>query len=599
MCKAGMIHFKLLFDTITYMAKAYDPEKLDAWISNAIKSNKGGILTPTALARAIGVDEKVVTKRVRANGAIRRHMERQTREWLDTLDDKEFLEYYSKPAEFPGLPRYAKEIMWERLDGIILRAIESIEGTPTEKALGRAIGISPMTVASRIDANKVLEKGAEGKWEKWAGGMGQKEFLKEYSRGITNRAREYAKRVIWKRLDRIILEKIEKSREGPNARALERALGIGQKAITTRIGANAELWIAYQRAKGLTSDQAVELSLERNDESKAFTDALARRLRHLSAYREMVGLIRCFGDLMENAVSCVSMYPGALAKAARELGTGLRSNHVPMKEFWKAQAVDIPACDTVVVHRLHRLPEKGLNLLFGKIRELYGENPKLSIITTHSMHYSASEEFLSAMAGRGFGLEESGVVKIGSPGSKILESYGVPPDGLKRMGRKVSWEFSVLVFRIGGGKGEGTIPGLTMSPSLGNGTPGISSRAEEVDIPEGMCRELSARLFPSVAVAASSPFIVEIISGGRKRALVGFDMKPGKKNMIEIEFYPNAPAANYRKIAHMLATEPLYRERLGVKPGKVHRVHKVRLLQCIRVMDKMQLKTRYAQKRGR
>lgn len=527
-----------------------------------------GVPTGNTLADALGVSGPALNRFIKKNPNVKERVEGRGREWLDGLSDEELLKGYSGGTWKKGLPEYAREMVKERVKGIIRGTIQRFDGIPTVKALSRLFGVSETTILEYIKDCPIAQEMKE-RGDKWLDGLSDEELIKAYSK--SGWASDSVKEKIQKRVDGILLKAIHGYEGKPNASILERILGISLSAVIRRINANETIWLTYHAKRGLTPDQAVELALERGENSEGFRKALNERLRNLSAMREMIGVIRCFSDLMQKAVACISLYPDPLTKAAEEIGDKMESAYVDMAPLRKGKAAGIPECGTLLVHGLHRLPEEGINALFTEIRSLYAEHPELSIIATHSTRYVASEGFIESLVRCGFSLENSGMILMGAPDEETLESYGVPKEDLWRVRRKVSGEFGVMELKVEAECGAARIPCLEKAPS-GNGDSSILPEAEAIDVPTGVGKELIARFLPDAVVVSPEPFMVEIMDGGKPCALVGFDMDPGKKNVVEVIPYPDSPSENYRGIARRLATQLGLRRKLGVKSNSIKRV---------------------------
>ncbi|MBN2122232.1 hypothetical protein JW721_04220 [Candidatus Micrarchaeota archaeon] len=546
-----------------------------------------GIPAARALAREllkgtppIKINWSTVNKLCREDAEVGMKMEAKTQEWIAGLGKPEFLKAYSSVV-WSNLSEDSKGMLRSRLDSILLEEIERYDGVPDGTNLGAILGIKNTTVHRRARANPEVKMKMEERAKNWLESLGEKEFLERCSVGAwTANLPEYAKEVVQKRYEDIILREIMRSGSAPNFVSLGNTIGIHGSTVMRHIESSEKLWFAYQQTRGLSRDQAVELAIQRGEKSEAISRAISERLRHLSASREIIAIGRCFGDLLEKLVSCVSLYPDIVSVAAKEGEINMSATHVPMNPFRRGEGQEIPGCGTVLVHGLHRLGGVGINVLFRKIRELYAEHPELSIITTHSKRYSLTEAFLEAMELNGFIFKESGSLRVESPDSETLESYGVAAEDVGRMSNKLTREINVGLFSMGKVKGRVLIPELEKA-LYDEGGSGITRQFEGMDVPEGIGRELRARFFPNLEVIAGDPFVVEVLHSGRACSLIGFDMHPKRARAVEVEVFPGAPAAEYRKIARLLATNMGFRRELGVVPNKLTAV---RLKACRQAM---------------
>lgn len=327
--------------------------------------------------------------------------------------------------------------------------------------------------------------------------------------------------------------------------------------------------MAYYQKQGHTPDQAVELALERNEESRAAQKALSMRLRDLHAYREMIGIIRCFGDLLVDRIAEVSLYPEPLSKAAKETGVTLEVVHSPLQPFKQGKETDIAKANVVVVQGLHRVAAESATKLFRKVHESLGRSR--TVIVTYSPKYDKVEGFLEAAHTNGFELQESGTVFIETPPDVILLSHGVEPSDLGKVRRKLAGESKVLVFRTISAVEAIPIPSL-VKMQVSEGTRIVDSDAEPINTPDGIEKVLSAKFFEDSVVLPSAPFIVDVMHARKPVAVIGYDVHPHRKNALETEVKPDAPPKDYRRIARDLAKNIKERQKAGVMPGQISKV---------------------------
>lgn len=545
-------------------AKGIVHARFDALILDEIRKSEG---VPNAkdLGEVFGVDRNTISGRLEANHPLAKAMEQTGKAWLGRLLEGPFMQRFSQRGWVASLPDYAKESAYGRFDSIILGAIERFDGIPTENGLGRAIGVSGDTISSRLEANPSLPKAMERHGREYVRKLPEGLLKARIRDGWTRTLPDYANALVYERLDDLISREMRDSDVAPTARGLGKAVSVGRSAISHRLDANPELWLAFYARRGLSPDQAVELALERNEQTESATRALSARLRNLSAFREMVGLIRCFGDLLTASVAEVSLYPQPLARAAHELGVELDVHYVSMNAFRQGGKSSIPAADTVVLQSIHRLSIEALTTLF---QELHRNYPYSKVIATFSAEHLCTNPFLDALGKNGYAVEESGIMHISPPDNEILRSSGVRQDDLSQVREKMSCQSQVLLLDMLPAAEAASIPKLQkISSPADEGV--VSPDALPIDVPEGANRGISVKFVQSTSLLPSEPFVVDIEDNGKRVATVGYDMHPDRGNTLETDVYPGAPAGDYRRIARQIASDANLRTRIGVASGRI------------------------------
>jgi len=529
-----------------------------------------GIPNGYNLACVMGKSSNTILRRIKASAVIKEAMEKRGREWLANLSEKEFLGKMKTKIKATNLPPYAHKLVEKRFSAILRRKIKAYDGVPSIGGLAKAMGVADSTVEARVSKSPLLNKEMERRGKEWLESLDEKAFLKKYSnRGLVASFPEYAREIVKERSSSIILGCIRASVGIPTISTLARALCISGESVTARVFSDSTLWLAYYQKCGLTPDQAIELALERNDESKAAIAVLERRLPHLHAYREMVGLIRCFGNLLEGRILEVTLYPEPLSKAAAELSVQIDVCHTPMRSFRKNESPELMTANAAVLQGIHRLATEGLTNLFSKIHESIGEGK--NVIATYSIKHAYSDSFLQALLENGFILQESGILRIEPPIDAILRSYGVDEDNMKQVRDKIKCESRVLVLTTTNTRTIFPIPQLEKTTGT-EGETVLSPTTKEIDSPPGIVKEICARFLQDPVVLPSAPFIVDVVKGEKLVAVLGYDMDPTRKNSIESAVYPHAPPLDFRKVARTLATRAEERIRLGIKPNQVSKV---------------------------
>ncbi len=556
-------------------AKARAREILGRIIAKEKIPSFKGLPSATALAAAMGLSTRIITKCFESVPGLKDAAEARAVQWLDGLEEQRFLDNLSSTEANNCSFKNAKRKIRDRLKAIIASRLESFDGIPSANALAEALTISRNTVQEAYDSDTALRDAAEARAIAWMDGAGDEVFLKRMSnRELCSCPFGKARTRGYEIVDRIIMDRIP-SLPGPaTVRAISRSTGVSDETVQARLCTNPSVWLAFCAGQGLSADQAVELALERGERTDASDAALGRRLRNLSAFREMAGLIRCFGNLLQGSVACVSLYPDPLTRAAEETGADIDPHHVPMGGFKSLEGCRVLEADTVILHSIHRLSTEALTKLFQAVHENLAFAP--TVIATFGPDYSATDATLRGMVQNGFSLVESGVVAINPPGNEALEACGVRTEDLARMRRKLAGELNVLVFEITHARSRARIASLEKLPSSeGNGEP--KPEAIGLDVPAEANRQLDARFRQGLKTLPSERFLVEVIENAKPVALIGFDMNPKRPKMLETAVYPGAPAEDYRKMARTLAENADRRRDLGANKDTVVRVPRSRL----------------------
>ena len=550
-------------------AKQVIYKRIQEMVERAIRECTG-VPHPQSIGEAAGIRSQRIPEILDKKPALKLAMERRGRENIEKFSREEILEMSSRKGWFAGLPDYAQNAIWARLDDIIIEAIRNYEGVPTGRSIGRAIDKSAAAVQFRFEHNPALVDELEKRGREYLAGLTDAELVaKVVTKGL-GKFPDYAKKIIYGRFDGVILRSIENYDGTINIGILTRLVKSGYHTIQNRIEENPELWTAYYAKRGLTADQAIELALERDEESNSVNRVLSDRLRNLYAFREMAGIIRCFGHLLKGKTLEVSLYPEPMKKAAEELGVSMDVLHQDMKAFRRGEAPPLEATQAAILQGIHRLDSKGLTRLFASLRSVLGEGAQ--VIATYSVHYKPNEDFISALQQNGFEVRDSGILLIEPPSKEALLACGAPEADVSRIARKMEGE-SRLLFITAVQKTAGTeIPKLEKLPESENAVK-IIPNGETIDIPKGAVREINARfLFEEMAILPSAPFMIDARDGDRKAAVLGFDMDPARPRKVEFGVYPGAPQEDFRRIARQLATKIEARNALGIKPGQETRV---------------------------
>jgi hypothetical protein len=543
--------------------------RLDSIILNQIHSFDG-IPHAAAIAYALGSTPPTIRNRFDSNPALFLAVEDRAVSWLDSLEDHAFIEKLGKIELTHHDFKNIKSKIYDRLDSVILKSIQSFEGIPSGTALG-VIGVNPSSILRRFDSNPALFLAAEDRAVAWLDSLEEHSFLEKLSKSqLTNHNFERVASKIYARLDSIILKKIQSSDFALSASALGKDTGVGNKAIQRRLDSNISLWLALAAKRGLTPDQAVELALERNDQTEAAQKALSQRLQNLHAFREMVGLLRALGHLFtDRKILGVSLYPNPLNQAAQALGLVLPIGHQPMQPFRENKQSQLPKAETVVLQSIHRLPSEGLTSLFQQVYESLAENGVA--IATYSMRHAPTEGFLDALLANGFEVTEQGILRIDPPEESVLLEVGVQEDQMSKVQAKLSGSSNVLILSRIPEAQTTAIPALAKIHAQETGHEFEPADVVSLTLPGGLAEKLRASFFLNRTTFPSAPFLVEVVSG-KPVALIGFDMHPKQPNSLEVSTYPGSPSEDFHGFARRLARNVDLRKELGLLSTQIQRV---------------------------
>lgn len=528
------------------------------------------------------IDRNAVDGILSASDVLKQAKEKREIEIITTISESELAE---RLEHWPthSLSEKVRAVLEQRIEQIIVDAINKIDGVPTGGKILDCGVIKSGTVYNRL-SNPNISAAMELRGREFLASKSDSELAVLVSEpGWLVNLPKYARDIVESRIAKMILDTITTFNGSPLFEDLARIVGIGVNSIIVRIRDNPTLWSAYYTKKGLTEDQALELALEREEEGAGIQEVMQRRLRNLFAFREMVGVIRCFGDLLLGKILGISLYPDPLSKAAQELEVQLDVAHQPMRPFRKGEDVSLSQANVVVVQGLHRLSSEAITTLFQKIYGAIGEGS--AVITTHSPKYARLESFPDAILRNGFSVLETGVMQISLPGDKeTILSYGVAPTEVDRLIRKFEGESEVIVFTKTNRTEQVTIPAL-VKLSGGQEDKPLDKKAEEIDVPGGINREINARFLDrseGVAILPSAPFLVEVLDDASNRvvALLAYGMNPNHPKLPESAVYQNALGHNFREESRKLARNAERRKAIGVKPGEISTVKLSRLKQC-------------------
>ncbi len=548
-----------------HIAAPFVPQALDNRLDGIIQKTireMGGVPTVGGLVNLLRTES--VRRRVDNSASLQMAMKERGEEYINGLSEAEVLEKISEKGWVAGLPDYAQNLFYERFDAIVIGKVTE-DHLYTSGSLAKKMELNIRTIQGRMGPNPAILKKMEAEATNYVQNLPEDQLLAKVPRKLWRKIPPSVIPFLTKRIDIIIQREIEECVGMPSARSIGRAIGLGGETIQKRINDNPILWKAFSTKKGLSPDQAVELALERGDESESITKVLNERLRHLHAFREMVGLIRCFGDILQGKILTISLYPDPLSQAAEELGIELDVNHQPMKTFRGGENTSPPKSDVAIVQGMHRLKSEGLTRLLMSVRGALRMDQR--IIATFSSDYAQTENFADVLRKNGLELMEAGFVEIIPPDKQTVLGYGVTEADSDKVMRKISGHSRVLVMKKK--RKAASIPITALEKNLiEEGKPFVPANAEVIDTPEGIANELSARFISDKVILPSGPFLVNVLDGEKPAAVLGYDMDPKRRNRIEAVVYPGAPNEDYRGMARQLARDIRKREKLGIAADK-------------------------------
>ena len=528
--------------------------------------------------------QSFVSKRFKANSRIREAYEERAVVYVSGIPIDELNKKILDDNWLQNLPSRALAKTYERIDSEIEKAIREFNGIPYAYSLSRKMNgplpYSDYLIYERFKANSKLIEAAEERAIAYIKGCDINQFV-ELRKTFSYETGPSAKIVdaVNKRLDLEILRGINKSGKEVTIIGLSSykggSLPFNRKIVTARIYANPMLWQAYYRKKGLTPDQAVELALERENNSVAAKLSLVERLENLHAFREILGVIRCFQDLFRGAQRIIefSLYPSPVSRAEEVLGS--RFNlflHSNLRETRLATMVQ--DADLVVVQGLHRV--KDINALLSEIKQI--AELQATIILTYRTDYFAVDTFEELLERAGFSITEQGMIETDAPSVEQLLEAGVSEDDLSRVRAKVRGKSNVLVLTNERASDQINVPSLVKIPKEEVGRPLILSDAISITTPREVLQTMGVKFVPELVFYPSEPLLVEVVDGDIGVAVIGYDMNKERPRRVEVDVYPGAPSTDIiRSFARRLSRHVDARKTHGITSRGVSRVQVRRL----------------------
>jgi len=545
--------------------------RLDRLIFRAIMDCEG-YPNLEALKRALGPGYRTINGRLQKNRKLKDAFSGKRKQFIDNMTEEVAIACVRGNGGFGYFSNHAKEAIFAKVDAFILRGIKECETVPTPFSLSKALMINREIITQRMKKNACLGAAAIEQGISHVNKMPENEFISKASRkgGLPGAWPEEVRKAAKERIDRIVIHAIEEFEGIPNFSRLGKALGVSHSFFEHRVKDNPDVWIAYYSKRGLTEDQAIELALERGEQNNSTRRILSERLQNLYAFREMVAVARCFGDLLRKKVLEVSLYPEPLKKASDEIRANIDTIYADMAGFRRNSNISMQKADAAVLQSIQRLTPEGITRLFQSLRNALGSD--CPVIATHSSDYAPSEDFLLALRENGFLLQERGLLLVEPPSEAIMVSLGTDPSKIRRMMEKMAGQSHVFVLKAGPVAGHADIPALAkMAKEVENRD--FVPCWETITLPDGYARELRTKfLLEDVPMLSSAPFMVEVLEGRKKVAIIGYDMDPFHPKKVEVGTYDGFNTADFRKIARQLATKIESRNALGIKPGKETRV---------------------------
>lgn len=542
--------------------------------------NFDGIVGYRKLARKISWGSKGVQNRIENTPRLREAFRIQPLRYIRKLSEDELKRKTQQKGWATQFPQEVKDEIQKRIRKMILRGVRTCYGVPTFSKVARKISWRRASITWYTDRDPVLAHTFIEKSRRYIDSLNDDQFLKMYAKESNEfgNVRKEIKQMITSRLDGIILNAIRTQRQGNiSAPILSSCLnGFSEATILYRLERNQQLWTEYYKKKGLSIDQAIELEVERRlVQTPSTAHVLSKRLANLQAFREMIGIVRCFGSTLHNAdVLEVSLYPDPLGNAAKLIGQSMQVTYCAMQPFRRVGTIATlatPGVHAAVIQGIHRLATEGLTRLFGEVHRNLVKTGR-PVIATYGLYSALEDGFAQALLNNGFEIKEHGLLVLDPPSDATLLSLGVKKADLERVRRKVYGSSHVLVLDTVRKTVGGAIPQLVnlRDPDRMAGT--VAS-AKTIDVPPGVNSALKTTFLqiPPKSLSAQ-PFLVEVEEKGQVVAVLGYDMHPRQKRMIESVIYPGAPTEDYSSLARRLATNLQARQRLGVVGTLIQRI---------------------------
>jgi hypothetical protein len=509
---------------------------------------------------------------LRSNPELTDRLETKGKAFIASLGDEELKVRFT--ANWHGtLPAYAKAFFEERFTRMLLDTIASFQGAPNFNNIAAILGIEIHAIINRAEQNNEIERAMVARGIEHISSFSDEDVFAHRSRhgwvgGLLPAVRQFFEG----RTNKIILAALASLGPSPSYADLNRRLGhISADDLIDRIRTYPDLWLAWYAKQGLSPDQAVELALGRSETSEALIVVMSRQLTNLYAYREMAGLIRCFGDVLTGQVLAVTLYPKPLEAAAADLGVTIEAVHIPMQPFRQGTRLELPSAQAVIVQSIHRLAAEGLNALLEEVHKALPLGKK--VILTHSVDYAPVDGFIQTLKEVGFELATNGTLVIEPPSADMLHKLGADTGAIERIRRKIAGESCVLVFTTVPRTGCVQLPALVKLNDEYAGKDVSHEVGSPIIVPEGSARQSDVRFVGGPMISISSqPFLVELTDGAQSVALVGYDVDLRRPGRPEFRAYPGAPSADYLGIARRLAQNTRMRRELGITPTSILQV---------------------------
>ena len=535
-----------------------------------------GVPTANSLRNCIPYNRTFISSRIKANPELQTAMDKRGEEYINGLSDEQLVEKIASGCWMPGLSAKTQQLVYQRTDERILEAIQSFDGLPTAQSLSRSLPYSVVFIWTRLKANAGLQTAIDKRGEEYINGLSDGQLAEKIAlKWWLSSLSAGHQKLVYQIVDTKILRTIQSFDGIPSSRTLSNILPYGKNFILNRVSTNPMLWQAYYKKRGLTPDQAVELALERENNSVAAKLSLVERLENLHAFREILGVIRCFQDLFRGAQRIIefSLYPSPVSRAGEVLGS--RFNLFLYSSLREDQlATKVQDVDLVVVQGLHR--HQDINALLAQIKSIAQLNA--GIILTYSTDYTIQDTFEESLERAGFSIKEQGMIEIEAPSVEQLLKAGVSDEDLSKVRAKVRGQSNILILTNERASDQINVPSLVKVPNSNQGKPLVMNNAIEINTPRPVLEALGVKFIPELVSYPSEPLLVDVVDGRIPVAVIGYDMNPRSPRRLEVDVYPGASGTDtLRGFARRLSRMRGPRRDYGIRPGQHGRIQLQRI----------------------
>ena len=488
-----------------------------------------------------------VQRRIDANQEISRAVESK---WIQYIENVPLNELFKESRAFGVFPEHAQKIAYKRIDSVILDAIKCMQSQPSTLAISRELqekgcSYSNTTVQRRIDANQEISRAVENKWIQYIENVPLNELFKESH--VFSVFPEHAQKIVYKRIDSVILDAIKCMQGQPNVSAIskelqEKGCSYSGNAVQRRINANIDIFVTYYQKLGLTEDQAIALRFEPGKEvSPALEQSIEHRLNNLGVFREALAVLDCRDTLFEGRIPAwtleISNYPAVLNRANSIANTSARFDHVSVTEILSG---GIPYSNGTVPAMI--LPQVAHHINSEKLGQVLGEVSRAlelsgRIVVTIPEHYTLTDSAASQWSESfGLTLRESYIRDTSLP-NDIIQNI---PDGLRIANKMKGVSHMIVLEKTADMTLSSAVAALPLDTRIKtdsyidilhrNGTP--------IEVPDDINPKLIHSLNASLRDASENAFMLVVKEPNRngtagQQILYGYNMDQRNPNTLE------------------------------------------------------------------